>query len=125
MPTIVLRLPLFGKMALVKAPVEVAQRVSAVPPPVPQAVPVLEMRPVILNCAQPVEPPADETTRFVVEAVVTESVVLVALVVVELSPVKFWRVEEPVARMLARVARPEELMIEAKRLVEKKLVEVA
>ena len=41
------------------------------------------------------------------------------------TKVKFWRVEEPVARMLARVARPEELMIEAKRLVEKKLVEVA
>ena len=72
----------------------VAHLVSAVPPP-PQAVPVFEIKPAVLNCAQPVEPPAEETIKFVVEAVVTESVVLVALVVVELSPVKFWRVVEP------------------------------
>ena len=59
-PTRVLRLPLFGKMALVKAPVEVAQRVSAAPPPDPQAVPVLERVPEVLNWAQPVAPPSEE-----------------------------------------------------------------
>src|SRR3989344_1718909 len=40
-----------------------------VPLPEPQAVPVLEMRPVTENCAQPVLPPALETRRSVVEAV--------------------------------------------------------
>ena len=43
----------------------------------------------------------------------------------ELTAVKFCKVEEPETSRFARVAREEELMIEAKRLVEKKLVEVA
>jgi hypothetical protein len=52
-------------------------------------VPVFEIRPVIENWAQPVEPPAEETMRFVVEAVVAERVVLVAFEVVALTAVKF------------------------------------
>jgi len=62
-------------------------------------------------------------------------VVVVALVVVALIPVKFWRVEEAFARKLVAVTRPVEVMlpplkIEAKRLVllavvAKKVVEVA
>ena len=48
-PTRVLLLPEFGKMALVKAPVDVAQCVSAAPPPEPQAVPVLERVPEVSN----------------------------------------------------------------------------
>src|SRR3989344_628659 len=40
-----------------------------VPLPEPQAVPVFEIRPVTENCAQPVEPPAEETVRSVVLAV--------------------------------------------------------
>jgi len=34
--------------------------------------------------------------------------VVVALVVVDLSPVKFWRVEEAVVRRFANVPRPED-----------------
>ena len=64
-------------------------------------------------------------SRLVVLAVVAKKLVVVAALEVELRAVKFWRVVEPVARMFARVARPEELMMFAKRLVEKKLVEVA
>lgn len=51
--------------------------------------------------------------------------VVVALVPVALTKVKFCRVEEPVARRLERVARPDELITLANKLVEKKLVEVA
>ncbi len=40
-----------------------------VPEPEPQAVPVLEMVPFVLNVAQPAVPPADETMRLVVDAV--------------------------------------------------------
>ena len=40
-----------------------------VPEPEPQAVPVLEMVPVVLKVAQPAVPPALETMRLVVEAV--------------------------------------------------------
>ena len=42
----------------------------AAPPPDPQAVPVFEMRPIELKVAHPAVPPALETIRFVVEAVV-------------------------------------------------------
>lgn len=59
------------------------------------------------------------------EIEVTARLVEVALELVELTAVKFCSVDEPVARRLARVARPEELITPAKRLVEKKLVEVA
>src|SRR4051812_10981216 len=38
-------------------------------PPEPQAVPVLEIVPLIEKVAQPAAPPADETIKFVVEAV--------------------------------------------------------
>ena len=54
----------------------------------------------------------------------------VELVVVEFSPVKFWRVVEPVTRRLARVVRPEMLIVPAVRVpmlpvVAKRLVELA
>ena len=44
--------------------------------------------------------------RFVLEAVVEKMLVVVALVVVELRPVKFCNVEEPVERRLRKVPRP-------------------
>ena len=47
-----------------------------VPLPEPQAVPVFEMRPVTENWAQPVEPPAEETRRSVVEAVAAVIIVV-------------------------------------------------
>jgi len=43
---------------------------SKPPAPVPHAVPVFDILPTLSNCAQPVEPPAPETTRFVVDALV-------------------------------------------------------
>ena len=78
--------------------------------------------------------------RLVDEAVVAKLFVVVALVEVELSAVKFWRVEEPFTRRLARVPRPlmnvvpkfaavanifVELAVVAKRLVVVALVPVA
>ena len=42
---------------------------SAPPEPVPHATPVFESVPLLENVAQPAVPPAEETTRFVVEAV--------------------------------------------------------
>ena len=39
------------------------------------------------------------------------------LVVVEFTPVKFWRVEEPVTRRFGTVRRPVEVMAPVKRLV--------
>ena len=56
-------------------------------PDAEQAVPVLEMRPKELKVAQPAVPPALETTRPVVEAVVTDREVVVAFV-----PVAFVKV---------------------------------
>ena len=41
-----------------------------------------------------------------VDAVVAKRVVVVALVVVELTAVKFWRVEEPVSKRFERVVKP-------------------
>ena len=131
-PTRVLSLPEFGKMALVKAPVDVAQCVSAAPPPEPQATPVPPTRPaeilrqpsaIPLTVAEPNVPAVAK--RLVLEAVVLKRLVVVALVPVALTKVKFCKVDEPVESKLARVAREEELMMEAKRLVEKKSVEVA
>ena len=48
------------------------------PLPEPQAVPVLEMRPEALKVAQPGIPPAEDTTRLVVDAVIAERYVVVA-----------------------------------------------
>ena len=45
--------------------------------------------------------------RFVVDAVVAKKLVEVLLVVVELRPVKFCKVEEPRERKLPNVPRPE------------------
>jgi hypothetical protein len=66
--------------------------------------------------------------RFVEEAKVEKMVVEVALVVVALRPVKFWKVDEPLVRMVAKVPRPVEVMFPtdamtvAKMLVEEALV---
>ncbi len=62
---------------------------------------------------------------LVATSFVVEKLVEVAEVVVEFTAVKFWRVVEPIARMLPRVARPEAFNVVPKRFVEKKLVVVA
>ena len=76
-----------------------------------------------------VERLAGEKVPDVVRVPVTFKLVVVALVVVELIAVKFWRVDEPVTKRLPRVARPELLKMVLNALVkvpieEKKLVEV-
>ncbi len=58
-------------------------------------------------------------------SVPTLSEVLVAFVVVELSAVKFCRVEEPVARILAALNRPLLFMFPALSKVANRLVELA
>ena len=60
-----------------------------------------------------------------VEALVEKRLEVVACVPVALTKVKFWRVLEPVARMLAAVRREFMKPLVAERVVEKKLVEVA
>jgi len=65
------------------------------------------------------------TERLVVLAVVLKRFVVVALVPVALTKVKFCKVEEPVARRLPRVAKLELVKLVDKRLVEKRLVVVA
>ena len=49
--------------------------------------------------------------RLVVLAVVAKKLVVVAEVEVELRAVKFWRVVEPLAKMLAKVPRPVEVRL--------------
>ena len=49
------------------------------PPPEPQAVPVLEMVPMVSKVAQPAAPPAEETMRLVVEAVPALSTVKIVV----------------------------------------------
>ncbi len=63
--------------------------------------------------------------RFVDEAVVAKKVVEVLLVVVELMPVKFWRVLDPVTRRLAVVMSPVLVRVPKVPMVEKRLVVVA
>src|ERR1035437_8809714 len=63
--------------------------------------------------------------RFVVDALVAYTLVEVLFVVVELTPVKFCKVVEPVTKRLAVVKRPLELMEPKVPVVAKKLVEVA
>ena len=67
---------------------------------------------------------SDVEKRFVDDEVLAKKLVLVELVVVDCSPVKFWSVDEPVARMLAAVSRELMKPLVAVREVEKKLVEV-
>ena len=57
--------------------------------------PVFEIVPLVLKVAHPAEPPAEETVRLVVDAMVAENVVLVALVEVELVDERFTAVDEP------------------------------
>jgi hypothetical protein len=52
---------------------------------------------------QTVRPPPK---KLVVEAVVEKRLVVVALVLVALRAVKFWRVDEPLSKRLERVAKP-------------------
>mgnify|MGYP001616786732 CR=1 FL=1 len=83
--------------------VEEAKPTPPPPEPEPQAVPVFDINPVEEKGAQPATPfPALDTYSREVEAVpVTARIVVVALVPVELMKVKFCKVVEPVARMLA------------------------
>jgi hypothetical protein len=84
--------------------------------------------PVLSSVSQPKIPPVQVTNdpeaqvvrpkpvilvpeRLVVEAVVAKRLVVVALLDVELTAVKFWRVVEPLERMLAKVPRPVEVML--------------
>ena len=87
---------------------------------VPQAVPVLEMVPILEKVAQPaLALPADETIRSVVEATEVERVVVVAL-----TAEKFCKVVEASMRRLANLAdEASRLVLEA--AVEKKLEVVA
>lgn len=133
-PSMVLLLPEFGKMALVKEPVEVAHLVSA-KLGVAQALPVPPRRPEVmvrqpsvipLRVREPRVPEVEK--RLVEEAVPEKNAVEVELEVVEFTPVKFCKVLEPFTRRVAKVAAPV-LRLEEKRLVdeavpEKKLVEV-
>lgn len=60
------------------------------PPPVPHAVPVFEIVPFTENVAHPAAPPALETMRFVVDAVVAVIAVVEAYVIV-------WRADQLLA----------------------------
>ena len=55
----------------------------------------------------------------------TERFVVVELVVVEFTPVKFWSVEEPVVERLEKLPVPEVVKLVAVKLVAKKFVVVA
>ena len=63
--------------------------------------------------------------RFVLDAVVAKKLVEVLFEVVELTPVKFWRVVEPVTRRLLAVKSPDVLSEPKVAAVANKLVEVA
>ena len=63
--------------------------------------------------------------RFVVEAVVAYTLVEVLFVVVELTPVKFCSVDDPLTSRLAVVNNPLELILPKVPVVAKKLVVVA
>ncbi len=63
--------------------------------------------------------------RFVVDAVVEKKFVVVALVPVAFTKVKFWRVDEPVTRRFDAVKRPVDEMEPKVPVVAKRLVEVA
>ena len=72
------------------------------------------------------EPPeAVVKKRFVVDAVVAKKLVEVLFEVVELTPVKFWRVVEPVTRRLLAVKRPVDEIEPKVAAVAKRFVEVA
>ena len=62
--------------------------------------------------------------RLVLEAVLVKKLVEVLLVVVEVSPVKFWSVLEPFERSVAAVTAPS-VALPALRMVAKRLVELA
>jgi hypothetical protein len=92
-------LPPFGESVRPFDDVANLEFAPLLPDPVPHATPVLESTPVDENVAHPAVPPAELTMRFVVDAVVAERVVVVALEVVELSAVKFRSVVEPETNM--------------------------
>lgn len=99
------------------------------PPPEPQALAAKEMRPLLSVWRHLVPEPErepiliDEAYKLVVVALVpirsvrvaleANKLVEVAWEVVEFMPVKFWRVVEPLRSRLARVPRPEEVMLPA------------
>jgi len=90
------------------------------PPPVP----VIVLQP---NLPEPLYVSAFEALlhvinpapkKLVVEAVVAKKFVVVALVPVAFTKVKFWRVELPVAKRLANELRAEKLFTSARSVVE-------
>ena len=123
--------PVTRRLGVVKSPAEVmfvAVRLLKVP--------VVEKKLVVV-AAVPVAFPkrrvpvfAFVEKRFVLDAVDAKKLVEVAFVEVEFPAVKFWRVDEPVTRMLLAVSEPVRVrfapfpVVKAK-LVAKKLVEVA
>lgn len=80
-----------------------------------QLAPVLVTFPCELTWRQP---SPVETNRFVVEAVVAKKLVVVAAVPVAFWKVKFWRVEEAVAKRLLKVPKPEAVKLPVKLAVE-------
>ena len=101
-PMLVAPLGVMTEMSVVVAHLEVL-----LPPPEPQAVPVFEMSPIEEKVAQPAVPPAEETMRLVVEAVVAESEVVVALVNKALVKVPRAEKKEEVEVAEVRVVEPE------------------
>jgi len=83
------------------------------------------IKPEVIGPAVREPPEAVVKNRLVVEAVVAKRLVEVLLVVVEFTPVKFWRVDEPVTRRLLAVNRPVDEMEPKVPFVANKFVEVA
>lgn len=62
------------------------------------------------------------TRRFVATAFVAKRLVVVASVVVLLSPVKFCKVVEPVTSMVAKLFAPENVLLFARRVVDETVI---
>ena len=111
-------------MDVAKAPAPPAPVAS--PPSQSPAPPVIETQK--SDQAVPVVPKTVKevpTARLVVEAVVAKKLVVVALVPVALTKVKFWRVDEALARILAKVPVPDEVRFPPLPVVKKRFVEEA
>lgn len=74
------------EVAAAREPLTVGKVNGDVPPPVPQALPVFESVPFEEKVAHPGVPPALETTRLVVEAIVVERMLVVPLASEKLRP---------------------------------------
>lgn len=98
----------------VDTPHEVGVQAKSAPVPVSSAsqpkVPPLQVRTLFeVHVVRP-KPLIEVPKRLVVLAVVAKREVVVAELEVELIAVKFWRVVEPLAKMLEKVPRPVELI---------------